>query len=72
LGRSRGRRRLDRRRGRGRWERDQDDSGALADDAQDPVAVFLAQVDDVGAGGLEDPQAEQSKHGDQGEVVVVR
>ena len=38
---------------------------------QDPVAVFLAQVGDVGAGGFEDPQAQQPEHGHQGEVVVV-
>jgi hypothetical protein len=36
------------------------------------VAVFLAQVGDVGTGGLEDPQAEQSEHGHQGEVIAVR
>jgi hypothetical protein len=36
---------------------------------QDAVAVFLAEVGDVGAGGFEDPQAEQPEHGDQGEVV---
>jgi hypothetical protein len=33
-------------------QRDQDDLGALAADAQYPVAVFLAQVGDVGAGGF--------------------
>ena len=46
-----------------RWRQgDQDDRGAFAADAQDPVAVFFAQVGDVRAGGLEDPQAEQSQH----------
>jgi hypothetical protein len=35
------------------------------------VAVLLAEVADVSAGGLEDPQAEQAQHGDQGEVVAV-
>ena len=44
---------------RGR-QRDQDDLGALAAHAQDPVAVLLAEVGDVRAGGFEDPQAEQS------------
>ena len=50
-------------------QRDEDDLAALAVDPQDPVAVFLAEVVDVGAGGFEDPQAEQSEHRDQGEVV---
>jgi hypothetical protein len=54
-----------------RRQLDQDDLGALAADAQDAVAVFLAQVGDVGAGGYEDPQAQQPEHGHQGEVVVV-
>jgi len=35
------------------------------------VAVFVAEVGDVGAGGFEDPQPEQSEHRDQGEVVEV-
>jgi len=39
---------------------------------QHAVAVFLAQVGDAGAGGFEDPQAEQPEHGHQGEVVIVR
>lgn len=34
--------------------------------------MFLAQVCDVGAGGFEDPQAQQPKHGYQGKVVIVR
>ena len=56
-----------------RWrQRDQDDLGALAAHAQDPVAVFFAEVGDVGAGGLEDPQAQQAEHGRQREVVRVR
>jgi hypothetical protein len=33
------------------------------------VAVFFAEVGDVGASGLEDPEAEQLEHGDQGEVA---
>ena len=41
------------------WQRDQHDLVALASHAQDPVAVFLAQVLDVSADGLEDPQPEQ-------------
>jgi hypothetical protein len=43
-------------------QRDQDDLGALAAHAQHPVAMF-AEVTDVGASGLEDPQAEQPGHG---------
>jgi hypothetical protein len=39
-------------------ERDQDDLGAFAAHAQDPVIVFLAEVGDVGPGGFEDPQAQ--------------
>ena len=53
------------------WEGGQDDLAALAADPQHPVAVFLAEVGDVGAAGFEDPQAEQPEHGDQGEVVRV-
>ena len=50
-----------------RWrQRDQDDLGALAAHAQHPVAVLLAEIGDVRAGGLEDPQAEQVEHGHQG------
>src|SRR5690242_21697229 len=48
--------------GRGR-QRDQDGLGALAAYPQDPVAVLLAEVGGVGAGGFEDPQAEQAEHG---------
>ena len=55
-----------------RWrQRDQDDLGALAAYAQDPVAVLLAEVGDVSAGGLEDPQAQQAEHGHQGEIARV-
>ncbi|MGI8701463.1 MAG: hypothetical protein ACR2JU_09715 [Nocardioidaceae bacterium] len=35
------------------------------------MAVFFAEVRDVGAGGFEDPQAEEPEHGDQDEVVAV-
>ena len=56
-----------------RWrQRDLDDLAALAAHAQYPVAVLLAEVSDVRASGLEDPQAEQPEHGHQGEVVRVR
>ena len=55
----------------GWWQRDQDDLVAFAVDPQDAVAVFLAEVVDVGAAGFEDPQPEQAEHGDQGEVVGV-
>jgi hypothetical protein len=52
-----------------RWrQRDLDDLGAFTAHAQDPVAVFFAEVADVGAGGFEDAQAEQAEHGYQGEV----
>ena len=53
-------------------ERDQDDLGALTTDAQHPVAVLLAQVGDVRAGGLEDPKAQQAEHGLQREVIWLR
>jgi hypothetical protein len=35
------------------------------------VAVFLAEVVDVGAGGFEDPQAEQAEQGLEGELARV-
>ena len=53
----------------GGWQRDQDDLGAFAAHPQHAVAVFLAQVGDVGTDGFEDPQAEQPEHGDQREVA---
>jgi hypothetical protein len=37
------------------WQRDEYDLAALAVDSQDTVAVFLAQVVDVGSAGFEDP-----------------
>ncbi len=43
-----------------RRQRYQDDLVALAVDAEDPVAVLLAEVGDVCAGSLKDPQPEQS------------
>ena len=66
------------------WQRDEDDLATLVADPQHPVAVFLAQVVDVGADGLEDPQAEQayerevelvarlSRGGEQGLELQVR
>lgn len=53
------------------WKRDEDDLAALAAHPQDAVAVFFSEVADVGAAGFEDPQPEQARHGDQGEVVGV-
>jgi hypothetical protein len=35
------------------------------------VAVLFAEVGDIRAGGFEDPQAQQSEHGHEGEVVPV-
>ncbi len=56
-----------------RWrQRNQDDLGALAAHPQDPVAVLLAEVGDIRAGGLEDPQAQQAEYGHQREVARVR
>jgi hypothetical protein len=54
------------------WQRHQHHLGALADDSQHTVPVFLTQVGDVRAGGFEDPQPEQTEHRHQGEVVGVR
>ena len=54
-----------------RWrQRDQDYLGALAAHAQHPVTVLLAEIGDVRAGGLEDPQAEQPEHGHEREVAA--
>jgi hypothetical protein len=47
-----------------RWrQRDQDDLAALAAYPQYPVAVLFAEITYIGAGGFEDPQAQQAKHG---------
>jgi len=54
------------------WQRDQGDPGALAAHPQHPVAVLLAEIGDIRAGGLEDPQAQQAEHGHQREVARVR
>jgi hypothetical protein len=55
----------------GRGQRDQDDFGALAAYAQHPVTVLVAEVGDVRAGGLENPQAQQPEHGHEREVAWV-
>ena len=47
-----------------------DDLCALAAHAQHPVTVLLAEVGDVRAGGLEDPQAEEAEHGHRREVPM--
>ncbi|WP_405072075.1 hypothetical protein OG558_22585 [Kribbella sp. NBC_01510] len=49
-------------------KRNQGDLVALAVHAQIPVAVLFAEIFDVAAGGLEDPQPEQTQHRYQGEV----
>jgi len=48
-----------------RCQRDGDDLAALAGDGQGPVPAFQAQLLDVGAGGLRDPQPVQREQGDQ-------
>jgi len=53
------------------WRRDEDGFGAFAAHAQDPVAVFFAEVGDVGSGGFEDPQAGQAEHGGEREVAGI-
>jgi hypothetical protein len=53
-------------------QRDRDDFGAFPAYAQHTVAVLFAEVGDIGAGSLEDPQAGQPEHGCEGEVVRVR
>jgi hypothetical protein len=55
----------------GWWQGDQDDLGAFATHAQHPGPVLFAQVGDVRAGGLEDPQAQQPGHGHEREVAGV-
>jgi len=55
-----------------RRQRHQNDPGALADNPQHPVAVFLAEISDIGAGRLEDAQPQQSQHRYQSEVVAIR
>jgi len=55
-----------------RRQRDQDDFAALAAHAKDTVPVLVAEVADAGAGGFEDPQAQQPEHGDQRDVIPVR
>ena len=55
----------------GGWQGGEDDLAALPADLQDAMPVFLTEVGDVGAAGLEYPQPEQAEHGHQGEVVGV-
>ena len=55
----------------GGWQRDQNDFVTLALHAQDAVTVLLAEVVNVTAGGLEDPETKEAEHRDQGEVTVV-
>jgi hypothetical protein len=50
----------------------EDGLAAFAEDAEDAVAVFFAEVGDVQAGGFEDPQSEEPEQADQREVVPVR
>ena len=53
-------------------QRDLDHFAAFAAHSQHPVAVFFAEVRDVGAGGFEDPQTQEAEHGHQGEVAGIR
>jgi hypothetical protein len=55
-----------------RWrQRDQHGRVASATDPEHTVAVFLAEVADARAASFKDPQAEETEHGDQGEVIDV-
>ena len=54
--------------GRGR-QRELDHLGALAAHARHPVAVLVAEVGEVGAGGVEDPRAEQAGQGRRREAA---
>ena len=53
-------------------QRDLDHLCALPAHAQHSVAMFFADIGDVGASGFEDPQAQQAEHGHQREVGRVR
>jgi hypothetical protein len=55
----------------GGWERYEYDFVALAVYPQYAVAVFLAEVFDVAADGLEDAQPQQAEHGDEDAVAAV-
>ena len=46
-----------------RGQRDQHNLGTLAAYSQHPVAVLVAEVAYIRAGGLEDPQAQETEHG---------
>ena len=54
------------------WEWDEDGLAAFAEDTHDAVAVFLAEVGDIQAGGFEDPQPKEPEKADQREVEPVR
>lgn len=51
--------------------RHEHDLVSFPDNPHNPVPVFLAEVADVQAGGLEDPQSEQAQQTHQREVVGV-
>ena len=52
----------------GRGQGNEGDLVALAVHPHDPVAVGLAEVFDARAGRFEDPQAEESEQGHEGDV----
>jgi hypothetical protein len=53
----------------GGGQRHEDNLGSLAAHSQYPMAVLLAEIGDIGAGRLEDPQPEQAEHRNQREVA---
>ncbi len=55
----------------GGWKRDADDLAALAAHPQHTVAVLFTEVVDLGADGLEDPQAEEPEQAHEREVELV-
>ena len=55
-----------------RWQWDENDPAALAPHAEHRVTVLLAEIVDVRARGVEDPQPEQPEQADEREVVRVR
>jgi hypothetical protein len=55
----------------GRWQRYKDDLAALAPDSEHSMAVLFAEVVDVRADGLEDPQPQKTKQAHQCEVERV-
>lgn len=58
--------------GDGRRQRHEHDLVTLADDPHHAVTVLLAEIAHVEAGGLRDPQSQQSEQAYQLEVVAVR